>query len=761
MATTTGQSTGNIKKNNVKSGTHTVTIKKLISVTFNKTSFDIADKISFTIKSTGMTGAPLSIQLMEKDLNCSGYRVDSMDTTISSDSMTIDWQFPVDKVKKMRTYVRPKMPRYYVNVYKKNNEVSGILKSNEIDITGKLRISIENENGIAVKDQKFTIKLSNGILISGVTNQAGIFEKKNVLLGEHTISFISNPLISKGKPEVLESPIKGKTFILDMFDTNRFFSGNCIVKCLHQVDNRYRWVLDPPEFCIVESKKAGKAEPDKVSIYYNKDYKLTCNNTDITKARESIFNRYDQVCSHSVAGATLPVFDKRYWKWLNTEVRYEIKGGPKPLVLKAYPSNEYALSICFPTPSIFESGAKYGDKVVENFEDKKIKPLVPKIFKFQPKQPDQGKWGVLEHPLAIMSTDRPVAFSINGQEINLSFLDAIGSILTIYKKVNSIVDLIKQNIPEAGFYYKFDNKFFEGKLGLAWSWKEYKDHRAFVGVAASIELTLVSITIELGIGFDICNVAGQLYGSLAGDIKIAASLERISPDNVIDLVIPFAANIGLTFGARVKAGTLIRADALVTSGLNFTAGKFKCNSSDGLGFEMNLKWTGIKAKVAVSAGVGKSGGNKLPTGQQAEAFNSGKEWVWADECDWGLIKWPSEEKYVPDHLPSNEISSIFETIFTKWRNVTVYDSIGIEYKRSDVINRLVKEIDNKKDMKRTKNVVEAIARKVREDFKNSYETVNGSTGLQLAKFNKYLKSEFVKLLQSNIDTSLQLMNKLK
>ena len=761
MGTTTGQSTGNIKKNNVKSGTHTVTIKKLISVTFNKTSFDIADKISFTIKSTGMTGVPLSIQLMEKDLNCSGYRVDSMDTTISSDSMTIDWQFSIDKVKKMRTYVRPKMPRYYLSVYKKNDSVSGILKSNEIDITTKLRISIENENGGAVKGQKFTIKLSNGILITDVTNQAGIFEKKNVFLGEHTITFASNPLISKGKPEVLESPIKGKTFILDMFEKNRFFSGNCIVKCLHQVDNRYRWVLDPSEFCIVESKNVGKAQPDKVSIYYNKDYKLTCNNTDIAKARESIFNRYDQICSHSVTGASLPVFDKRYWKWLNTEVTYEIKGGPKPLVLKAYPSNEYALSICFPTPSIFESGAKYGEKVVENLEDKKIKPLVPKIFKFQPNQPDQGKWSVLEHPLAIMSTDRPVAFSINGQEISLSFLDAIGSILTIYKKVNSIVDMIKQNIPEAGFYYKFDNKFFEGKLGLAWSWKEYKDHRAFVGVAASIELTLVSITIELGIGFDICNVAGQLYGSLAGDIKIAASLERISPDNVIDLVIPFAANIGLTFGARVKAGTLIRADALVTSGLNFTAGKFKCNSSDGLGFEMNLKWTGIKAKVAVSAGVGKSGGNKLPTGQQAEAFNSGKEWVWADECDWGLIKWPSEEKYVPDHLPSNEISSIFETIFTKWRNVTVYDSIGIEYKRSDVINRLVKEIDNKKDMKRTKNVVEAIARKVREDFKNSYETVNGSTGLQLAKFNKYLKSEFVKLLQSNIDTSLQLMNKLK
>jgi hypothetical protein len=498
-----------------------------------------------------------------------------------------------------------------------------------------------------------------------------------------------------------------------------------------------------------------------VSIYYNKDYKLTCNNTDIAKARESIFNRYDQVCSHPVGGALLPVFDMRYWKWLNTEVKYEIKGGPKPLVLKAYPSNEYALSISFPTPSIFESGAKYGEKVVENLEDKKIKPLIPKIFKFQPKQPDQGKWSVLEHPLAIMSTDKPVAFAINGQEVSLSFLDAIGSILTIYKKVNSIVDLIKQNIPEAGFYYKFDNKFFEGKLGLAWSWKEYKDHRVFVGVAASIELTLVSIAIELGIGFDICNIAGQLYGCLAGDIKISASLERISPDNVIDLVIPFAASIGLTFGARVKAGTLVRADALVTSGLNFTAGKFKCNSTDGLRFEMNLKWTGIKAKIAVSAGFGKSGGNKLPTGQQADAFNSGKEWVWADECDWGTLKWPSEEKYEPDHLLSSEISSIFETVFTNWRNVRVYDSIGIEYKRSDVINKLVKEIDNKKDLKRTKKVIEAIARKVREDFKNSYETVNGSTGLQLAKLNKYLKSDFVKLLQSNVDTSLQLMNKLK
>jgi hypothetical protein len=674
--------------------------------------------------------------------------------------MTVPWKFPVDKVKAVRAYKRPKTPAYYFIVTKDGNATLCRFISDTADLTGTLKISLVDDKGAGVGDTSFNITFGNKTFKNNQkTTASGTFELKNIPLGEHSVVFTSNPLVTTGKPAVLESPVKPLTFPLSMLEENKFVAGTMIVRCSHENDGKYRYVVDPPGFGIVETRSGAVTEPDTVSIYSSKKYNFTCNNSALVSKKESIYNRYDLQCKHPESGDPLPVFSPRYWSWLNKEVKYEITGGPKPLVVKVYPAHEYTLSVSFPTPKVFEGGAKFGEKVIENIEDK-IKTRMPKQFKFQPKPADMGKWKPLEHPLALASNDRPIAYAINGHEVTLSALDAIGSILTFYKKINSIIDLIKQKIPEAGWYFKFENKFFEGKIALVWGWKEYSDHRAYVGVAASVELTIVSVTMEIGIGFDICNVVGQIYGSIAGEIKVTAALERVSPDWDTSFSIPFSGNIDVTLGARVKAGTLIRADALATMGINFTAGKFSISSKDGTSVSMNAKFSGIKAKVAVSSGIGKVGGQNQPTGQQAETLKDAKEWVWVKESELGKFAWPSEEKYEPAYMTSSEIKDIFEKVFTDWANVVIYDSIGLEVSRELVIDKFVKAIDRKKDLQRSKKVIDAIARKVRVDLKNSYVKVNGSNGVQMSKVNNYISNEFAKILDGNIDQSLQLMNKL-
>ncbi|NLD94602.1 MAG: hypothetical protein GX639_18250, partial [Fibrobacter sp.] len=133
-----------------------------------------------------------------------------------------------------------------------------------------------------------------------------------------------------------------------------------------------------------------------------------------------------------------------------------------------------------------------------------------------------------------------------------------------------------------------------------------------------------------------------------------------------------------------------------------------------------------------------------------------------DECDWGKIKWPSEEKYEPDHLLSSDISSIFEDVFTKGANLEVYDTNGKMVDIDDVIKEFVKLIDQRNNLPRTKKTMEAMAIRIKKELENRYVKISFFTkGLREDHLKKYLKNELNNVFKSNVDPTLQLMNRLK
>jgi hypothetical protein len=721
-----GHLAGQIQRNGVPEGSYQIFLKGFTSAKWSTTKADVNDSLTMDVGCEGIeNGTKATFRICERNGNHPDVAIDTVQAQVNGKKISAQWKYPKDRWAKVKPPKRPLLPSYFFEC----ECLADTIRSGLLQLTTTINITVLDENNKAVSSEPFDLFLSTKEIRPGTTDGSGKAKFQKIPLGCHQIKFSKNPLIAPDNPTKIESPLEIQKFPLDIFNENKFFANSVVVRCNHKVDSNYRFVINPPFFAVVndppkEHVAGTPKELDKVHVYSDNKKTLTEKNGEkVIKESEAGFSKSAMECEFKGKTDYKMLLNPHFWSDYNKPTEYEIQGLRKNLPVKAYSPDEFKLIISFPPPKKFEVGSKYvSDNTKTEYFDKSktYGVLIPKKFHFEPEE-DKGQWGKLEHPLAIGSTDKPIGLEVNGQKIEIKALDAFASVLALVRKLGDMVQLITQSMPKAGWYCTLEYKIMQGKFAFAWKWKEYSDHRVFSNLAASIELTILSVELELGVGFSVLGIVGQIFAQLNGEVTLGFEGERISPDNALELKIPFEEKIEGVGGVRAKVTTMIIVTFTVSTAIELSGGALKISSTEGISVNANLKWTGFKGKLNVSIGVGKASGEKELTGEQATAFSYERESVWAKEQDWGKFEWPSEGEYTQNYLSPEEIKNVFKTVFTKNDNLII--ATDVQHKSlplETAISEIVSHLDEVPYLNRSSRVIEGIAFDIKDRLSKLY-----------------------------------------
>jgi hypothetical protein len=724
MAETTGTKkssghlAGQIQRNSVPEGTYKIFLKGFTSAKWSQTKADVNDNLTMEVGCEGVeNGTKANFRIYERNSNHPDVIIDKAEAQVNGKQISAQWKYPKDRWAKAKPPKRPMLPSYYFECSCLGNSIrSGLLQ-----LTTTINITVLDENNKAVSNEPFDLFLSTKEIRPGTTDGSGKAKFQKIPLGCHQIKFSKNPLIAPDKPTKVESPLEIQKFPLDIFNANTFYANSVVVRCNHKVDSNYRFVINPPFFAVVqdppkEHVTGTPKELDKVHVYSDTKKALTEKNGEkVARENEAGFSKSAMECGFKGKTDYKMLLNPHFWSDYNKPTEYEIQGLKNKLPIKAYSPDEFSLSIKLPPPKKFDIGKKHieGEKEYKGEEsiiyDKQTKKFVRESHHFE-QEPKEGQWGKLKHPLAIGSTDKPISLEVNNKTIEISALDAFASVLLLSKQFGEIIELITKSMPKAGWYCTLGYKILEGKLAFAWKWKEHTDHRVFCNMAASIDMTLFGIEWEIGVGVSAFLCEGQVFFQINGEITLGVEAERASPDNALELKIPFGAKLEGVVGARIKATFMFQVELTASTAFEVSDGAFKVNTEEGVSASANLRWTGFKGKIKVSAGPAKAKGNKEFTGDQATAISSGKESVWVKEVDLKKFEWPAKGEYQQKYLTPEEIKKVFETVFTKNETLVVESQIQNRAMQMDsVIDEIVSHFGEVPRLDRSNRVMEGVA----------------------------------------------------
>ncbi|HMA64943.1 MAG TPA: hypothetical protein VKO63_07095, partial [Chitinispirillaceae bacterium] len=666
---------------------------------------------------------------------------------------------------------RPSCPKYHFTVHGPMNQ--RIIKSvNDIELTTTVKISVIDDDKKPVAQEPFTFQYANKTTDELKTDKNGVAEIKKVAIGNIKIQFKRDPFIAPEQSVVVDNFKNSLVYDLDIFKENKFFACSCVVKCSHIIKDHYRFVLNPPYYAIVQSfdtkhiqSNDTKYKSDILSLYLKNNKKLTeKNNTAVVqKTSEAGIKRWDMDCMWSNSDNTANPFLPDFWRQLYNPQELSVSGLRDPLSVKLYKPDQYSLSLKFPPIRRFQSGIKLAKQDI-------LKKGIGKSNETKDLSPEdvhESKSWKIGTDLATIpfSGDKPVIYKVNSVERTISGLSALGSLVRMITAFQKIIQAIKDNIPEAGIYVDMQFKLFEGLFKYEWGWKEYKDHRAFMRMAAIVDITLIGISFELGVGVSGFSIKLQVFALLKSNLTISFNGERVSPENTAEISFPIKTTADASVGARFEALYIVKIEGTVTTGIEIK-GFFKISTREGPSLNASITWTGIKANITVSANVAKSAGTKEPEkkfdGKTSTIESTKRERVLVDAVPLGVFQWPSQEKYAPLFIPREKVVAVIDKVFREGSNLCVHDEKNNEIDLKTIVNRMADYIDKRKNVNRTEETVRIFALAVRNRMKELYTRPAWSLFKSLAfkDYTNFCNTEIKQHLDKMVDQGSDLVAKL-
>ena len=221
--------------------------------------------------------------------------------------------------------------------------------------------------------------------------------------------------------------------------------------------------------------------------------------------------------------------------------------------------------------------------------------------------PKSKGWDSKTWPERVHS-DKSIIFQRNGALVDAKFYEYVGAIIGLANKLSQIVSFVQDNVPKIGFYFTWECQVFQGTFVVEWGWKEYKDHRAYYYIGVNLDVKIVEVKLEIGVGVSGFAFKIQIFGALNGSVTLSAKLCKYSPEGEAELSIPFGAEIVGSLGARAEAGCFVKMEGTVETGIKLEDGAFKFRENEGVSIGCTLKWSGLVGKLKISAGTAKKAG---------------------------------------------------------------------------------------------------------------------------------------------------------
>ena len=133
-------------------------------------------------------------------------------------------------------------------------------------------------------------------------------------------------------------------------------------------------------------------------------------------------------------------------------------------------------------------------------------------------------------PLA--ATAKSFTITHQGNDVTQSFKVAefVESIAKLRKLILGVIEFFKAIAGKIGWAFTASVEVCSGSLSYEWGYKELgKDHTVYKWYKVEVAVTVISASAEIAFGAELLGAKAQVYGSLAGELKLSGSREA-EPD---------------------------------------------------------------------------------------------------------------------------------------------------------------------------------------------------------------------------------------
>ncbi|TKC96340.1 pesticin C-terminus-like muramidase [Polyangium fumosum] len=514
-----------------------------------------------------------------------------------------------------------------------------------------------------------------------------------------------------------------------------------VVFCEHELGSRQGRVKNVDRYEVVQDVKAGK---DQVTLLHKDSAKpspaaltVTCRGEKTQVKGEAQAQGYTQYdIDAPFKGAQIKnILEGTFWRNFTQATEYKVEGLAKPVTIASYRPNTWKLSIKLPPMRGYKVGAKLEketqvvvgpkgvaaaqrktatiEKEVTGWKNTTTKTTTVTQTTAVAMNATQliaaQKTEAETSPLEVKATKRvqPIELTCDGKLVpdELATFNTLLGIVGIANQVLGILIAIQDVVPKVGWYAEASVQILQGSFNLEWGMKEYKDHRTYFGLKASIDLVLFAISLEVGVGVE-CGFKAQVFAKIDGSLTLSLSAERVNPGAGLALQVPLALTITGSVGARFEAGNWVKLEGSFETALELS-GTFELHVEKGASVSGSLKWTGLKGKVTASVGKGGSLGSYA------------KQQNFVDAEDLGSFKWP-DKPYVAPHITKSQIEGIVLGKITEGLNVRVFTESGsaftpdTQWSSQKIAATIAAKIDSRADIRRDSKSMEGLAHDIRQ-----------------------------------------------
>lgn len=232
----------------------------------------------------------------------------------------------------------------------------------------------------------------------------------------------------------------------------------------------------------------------------------------------------------------------------------------------------------------------------------------------------------------------------NSARLGLDFLDLVAGIISLITKVTQAIKAFKDFAPKVGWYMDLEFKVLEGKIELAWGWRECNDCEVYYYLGLAAEVVLLEVVLEFGFGVKVARVLGQVCVQFKGSVSLSGGVETTAPDaDAVTL-----ATLKPVFEAggyvRVNAGDLIEIEGGIQSGITIEA-KVEAKVKAGMQVNGDVRWDGLSVTVRAKTFFGFKKSTKMQVVEPEKLSE---------------FQFPEGEDTMPPELSKHEISIMAE-----------------------------------------------------------------------------------------------------
>jgi hypothetical protein len=185
-----GNLTGRIVRKGIAEGSHEITLCAITKAAWSVREAAVDDKVKMEVETIGIdSGEKAKLEIFIKDANFADHLFDTIDTEVKSDKIEHEWKLEVDEnLYASQDYKEGKnysCPYYYFVVQTAGlRQRSGLLKYKDW-----LELEAVDDDGEALANAMYRIKLPNGSIMSGRLDGNGYAKVENVPPGRISVEY--------------------------------------------------------------------------------------------------------------------------------------------------------------------------------------------------------------------------------------------------------------------------------------------------------------------------------------------------------------------------------------------------------------------------------------------------------------------------------------------------------------------------------------------------------------------------------------------